>query len=539
MSQVSPPSFTDKPSRHMLWRIVLENTIVGISYMRDRKLVWSNPRMAQIYGYEPGELDGQPVRILYASDHDYAEVGQMIAAKFNNHEFYTHERSQIRKDGEVIWCRISGRLLEPLGKASASVWVIQEITDKKRAEDQIRRINQRLEQTVARRTLNLSRKNTALREEVERRRAAQAASVESREKYQTLFRHVPLGLLVLDAGGEVVEVNRTLQQYLGVSTRSALAKALSDSSYVQLPDGGTTSLASLVREHRYVPTSADPLIFVWERSSRRRRVITMVATALAHGLGHAFVFTDVTEQRRRSERERVQEAALAHAGRLSLMGQMTSALAHELGQPLNVAQSYLAGVMRRLDADASPEIVQAMAKAAAHLEQAGAIIRNVRGFVSRQHYRPAQAVDLPELLNQTLTLLEHPLRSASTRVKTSIDDGLVPINGNAVEVQQVLVNLVMNAIEAMHGTPAAERWVEIKLAQEADAFASVTIADHGPGVPAELAPRLFDPYVTTKADGLGMGLMICRTIIESHGGALRLLNARRGAVFRFTLRQTK
>lgn len=517
------------------WRLVLENTIVGIAYMRERRFLWANARMAQIFGYEAGELDGAPVRVLYVTQEDYDEVGRMIASDFSNHDFYTHERSMVCKGGEVIWCRISGRLIEPGNARSASVWVVQDITDKKRAEDQIRRVNQRLEQTVARRTLNLSRSNAALREEIERRRQAQGASAESREKYRALFRHVPLGLLVTDASGAIIEVNRTLQHYLGASTRSALATLLGDPSRVLLPDGRATSLATLVREPHDQHTRAERFEFGWLGSHGRRREIFVVAAPLARGLGTAFAFTDVTEQRRARERELAQQAALAHAARLSLMGQMTSALAHELGQPLNAAQSYIAGVARRLGDEAPPELAQALAKATAHLEQAGEIIRNVRGFVSRHHQDAPQPIDLPVLVSQTLALLDHPLRAGGARVTLQIDGVSAPVRGHPVAVQQVLVNLVMNAIEAMQLMPPSERRIEIRLAEEGRSLISITVVDHGPGVAPELAARIFEPYVTTKPEGLGMGLMICRTIVESHGGSLRLLPTRRGAAFRFTL----
>jgi C4-dicarboxylate-specific signal transduction histidine kinase len=159
----------------------------------------------------------------------------------------------------------------------------------------------------------------------------------------------------------------------------------------------------------------------------------------------------------------------------------------------------------------------------------------VRGFVSRHHQDAPQPIDLPALVAQTLGLLEHALRAGGVLVSLQVEGVLAPVPGHAVEVQQVLVNLVMNSIEAMQSLPASDRRLEIRLAEEGRAATSVTVVDHGLGVPADLASRIFEPYVTTKPEGLGMGLMICRTIVESHGGSLRLLPTRRGAAFRFTL----
>lgn len=537
------PDFPAEIPGGLPFDVVLENTVVGVSYMLNRRFVWANARMAEIFGYAPGELNGQPVRMLYTSQEDYDEVGRLYTAVARQH-FYTHERAMARKNGDLIWCRISGRLTDALPAGAPSVWVVQDLSDKKRIEDQLKRTNARLEQTVERRTLNLRRSNEALRAEVERRREAQMVSAESREKYRALFRHMPLGVLVADAQGEITEINRTLQLYLGASTKAMLDMLLRQDTRVQLPDGCTTSLARLVQQRVQAMQGRTVHRFdvCWLAGTGKLRDIAVVAAPMTNRLGVAFAFTDTTEQRLARERGLAQQAALTHASRLSLMGQMTSALAHELGQPLNACQSYLGGVRHRL-ADAltdQPELIQALDKAMTHLDQAGQIIRNVRGFVSR-HQPVFERTDLPALLDQTLSLLELPLRAGCVRVDVQREDAraLCAVQCHPVEIQQVLVNLVMNAIDALQTMPEQSRRIHIRLAPEARGLVSVQVADDGPGVPAEVEARLFDPYITTKPTGLGMGLMICRTIVESHGGSLRLMPNRAnisGATFRFTLR---
>jgi len=220
-----------------------------------------------------------------------------------------------------------------------------------------------------------------------------------------------------------------------------------------------------------------------------------------------------------------------------LMGQMASALAHELGQPLNACQSYLSGIKHRLAAELEhqPELAQALDKAIGHLDQASDIIRNVRGFVSRKPPE-FQRVELPNLVQQTLTLLDVQLRAGHTRVQLNVGAGTAPVRCHPVAIQQVLVNLVVNAVEAMQEVAPDDRLIEISTGGEGRSKVSVQIQDYGPGVPAELHQRIFDPYFTTKESGLGMGLMICRTIIESHGGSLQLQSGRaQRACFRFTL----
>lgn len=523
--------------REFTYDVVLENAIVGVSYVRNRQLVWANTRMCEIFGYEADELTGQSVRVLYSAQEDFDEVGRMYASFVRNNR-YSHERAMVRKDGQQIWCLISGRLIDPADPQSPSVWVVQDISDKKRAEDELRRANQRLEQRVEQRTVNLRRTNEALRLEIERRRLAQFASIESREKYRTLFRTIPLGVLVTSAAGDVVEVNRTLQTYLGATTREQLENLMNDEMRV-IVGIEVMSLRELVRRQT-LAIERRTLHFEIEwisRNGKKRNIAVLAASIAGHEFGATFAFTDITEQRLAREREHAQQQALAHASRLSLVGQMASALAHELGQPLNACQSYVAGLQHRLADEVAqrPDVLHAFERISGHLDQAGNIIRNVRGFVAR-HQPELKMIEPTALVRSTLALLEVPLRSGDVRVVVDAAHNVPSVYCNPVEIQQVLVNLVMNAIDAMQEILPEKRIIQIRVASESKTYAVIHVSDNGPGIAASLARRIFDPYFTTKETGLGMGLMICRTIVESHGGSIRLIPAKgRGADFRFTL----
>lgn len=523
-------------------QLVLENTIVGIGYMQRRRFLWANARMAEIFGYAPGELDGQLVRMLYATQEDYEDVGRMIATAVDD-SFVTHERGMACKDGRLIWCGISGRVLQRGITDSPSVWVVQDLSGRKHAEDELRRVNQRLEQIVERRTLNLRRTNDALRAEVERSRTLQSAMLASRDKFRALFRHMPLGVLVVDADGTLSEFNRTLRNYLGGTTRARMSELVDAPQRVVLADGSSTSLAALVRERAAQQTHrVDRFEFTWRSASGRQREIAGIGAPLTTGQGGVvFTFADVTEAHRRQEHEHEQQVALAHASRLSLMGQMASALAHELGQPLNAAQSYVSGLRLRFGEmlNERPEAIAAIDKAARHLEQAADIIRNVRGFVTREPV-DFERVDLRQLVERTLQLLELQVRAS----RAAIDfepadepvDRLPPARCRRVEIQQVLVNLVINALEAMGEVEVRDRRITIRIAPDTKGQLAVEVADRGPGVAPDLAARIFQPYTTSKPHGLGMGLMISRTIVESHGGSLRHVRHRPpGATFRFTV----
>jgi C4-dicarboxylate-specific signal transduction histidine kinase len=221
------------------------------------------------------------------------------------------------------------------------------------------------------------------------------------------------------------------------------------------------------------------------------------------------------------------------------MGQFASTLAHELGQPLTTIQSYVVGIRHRLSdvLSSRPDVLLGISMIERHLERAGQIVQNVRAFVSRNS--PArEQVNLEELIGQTINLVELQLKSESVRLTSNVSDLTTPLSiaANRVEIQQVLMNLIVNAIEAMHDVPLHDRHIFLEVRCDSRDFVAIQVTDNGLGVPPNLAARIFEPYVTTKGGGLGMGLAISKSIVESHGGMLTLLKPRkRGAAFRFTL----
>jgi two-component system, LuxR family, sensor kinase FixL len=204
------------------------------------------------------------------------------------------------------------------------------------------------------------------------------------------------------------------------------------------------------------------------------------------------------------------------------MGQFASALAHELGQPLNACLSFAAGIEHRHGPElrTRPDAQEALSRIQLHLHQAGDVVKNVRAFVAK-HRPEDEQIDLAALVHGTIDLLQLQLREAAVSLKLRIGDDLPPLRGTRVELQQVLVNLIVNAIEATRGAGVARPHVE----------------GGTNGAVERATERLRQrPYTTSKPGGLGMGLMMCRTIIESHGGTLQVEPRRkRGAAFRCVL----
>jgi two-component system sensor kinase FixL len=244
---------------------------------------------------------------------------------------------------------------------------------------------------------------------------------------------------------------------------------------------------------------------------------------------------DLTERHRAEAEMRRMQAQLIHVSRVSAMGTMASTLAHELNQPLAAVGNFLSGARRMAlaRADASAELVAALTAAQSGVQRAGEIVRRLRELVA--HGTSKMATEhLPRLIEEAgvLAFVDEELHGVRHRLE--LDPAAAWVRADRVQVQQVLINLIRNAIEAM--AASEQREIVISSRAVADDLIEIAIADTGPGIAAEHLDSLFDQFMTTKAGGMGIGLPICRTIIEAHGGKIRAKNREAGgAVFRFTL----
>jgi two-component system, LuxR family, sensor kinase FixL len=245
---------------------------------------------------------------------------------------------------------------------------------------------------------------------------------------------------------------------------------------------------------------------------------------------------DLTERQQTEARLQELQSELVHISRLTAMGEMASALAHEINQPLAALTNYLKGSRRLLDrrGDKETEIIRdALEKAAEQSLRAGEIIRRLRDFVG--HGETEKRVEsIKKLVEEASALALVGAKERGVRVSFRFDSAADLVLVNKVQVQQVLLNLMRNAMEAMD--ESEKREILVSTVADARDFLTVNVADTGPGISEELASQLFRPFVTTKPHGMGVGLSISRTIIESHGGRIWIEpNPGGGAVFRFTL----
>ncbi|WP_082560044.1 MULTISPECIES: PAS domain-containing sensor histidine kinase [unclassified Brevundimonas] len=245
---------------------------------------------------------------------------------------------------------------------------------------------------------------------------------------------------------------------------------------------------------------------------------------------------DLSERQQTEQRLQELQSELVHISRLTAMGEMASALAHELNQPLSAMANYLKGSLRLLDAEAIPRdrLRDAIHKAGDQALRAGDIIRRLRDFVARGEAE-RRVESLPKLIEEASALALVGAKEHGVRVLFRFSPEIDLVLADKVQIQQVVLNLIRNAIEAME--EAKRKVLEIRLDPVADEYAQVTVADTGSGISPDIADQLFQPFVTTKRTGMGVGLSISRTIVEAHGGRIWVEpNPGGGTRFCFTLR---
>ena len=246
---------------------------------------------------------------------------------------------------------------------------------------------------------------------------------------------------------------------------------------------------------------------------------------------------DLTEYMRASDALREAQAELAHVNRVATMGQLTASIAHEVNQPLVGTINGAQAALRWLNAQPPnlDEVRQALDRIVSSGARAGEVIGRIRAFVKKVPPRRAR-LDINDALREVLVLTRREAGKNGVLVQTELAEHLPLIEGDRIQLQQVMLNLIVNAIESTSGAADGRPELLITTSNTTSDGVLVTVRDWGQGLDADHAERVFDAFYTTKSGGMGMGLAICRSIIQAHGGRVWAMpNSPRGAVFQFQL----
>jgi two-component system sensor kinase FixL len=483
-------------------RAVIDTAVDGIVIIDRAGIVQMfNRGCERLFGYRSDQVVGRNVKMLmpppYHDEHDgylkhYQDTGeQRIIGKGRNVQGR-------RADGSVFPMYLSvGEVLEA-GDAPSYVGIIRDTTEQHALE-------------------------SALREQAERLRS--------------ILETVPDGIVVIAENGLIESFSPAAERLFGWKAEEVIGKNVS----TLMPTPYRESHDNYLQ--RYRTTGERRIIGIGRIVVGQRRDGSTFPMELEVGEmkttgKRAFTgfIRDLTESQDADRRLQELQSELLHVARLSDMGQMASALAHELNQPLTAVTNWMLAARRTLKTqvpDAPATIVDFMDKAIDQAGRAGEIIRRLRSFVERGETE-RNAEDINKVVEEAAALAMVGAKEGGVRATFTFAGGLPPVWIDKVQVQQVVMNLVRNAIEAMSKSP--HRLLSISTAIGDDEMVEVSVIDSGPGLPPDVAARLFQPFTTTKEKGMGLGLSISRSIIDNMGGRLRASpNPEGGLIFSFTL----
>jgi two-component system sensor kinase FixL len=374
------------------------------------------------------------------------------------------------------------------------------------------------------------------------REAANALQhLEEREAHlRSILDTVPDAMVVIDEAGIIRSFSAAAERLFGWSAEEAIGRNVSE----LMPEPYRSAHDGYVA--RYLRTGERKIIgigrvVVGERRDGSTFPMELSVGEMQGGAHKAFTgfVRDLTDRETTERRLQDLQSELVHVSRLTAMGEMASALAHELNQPLSAIANYLKGSERLLDVDPPDreKIRRALSNATDQALRAGEIIRRLRNFVAKGE-ADRRIENLSKLLEEAGALAMIGAKERGVRLRFDVHRDLNLVLADKVQVQQVVLNLMRNAIDAMEGAPRRELTVSARPAP--DEMTEISVADTGSGIAPEVAERLFQPFVSSKAQGMGVGLSISRTIVEAHGGRIWVeSNPGGGTVFRFTLRTVR
>jgi PAS domain S-box-containing protein len=365
----------------------------------------------------------------------------------------------------------------------------------------------------------------------ERQRLSQALQ-DGEGLRRAILNTVPDGLLTIDERGRIQLINPAVEKLFGRPGKVLIGKYLSE-----LIEG-----APEMRGRPKHPVESQASAVPWEMDAKRSdgRIFPVEFSANRfdfHGIDHyAVAIRDISSRRETEARRRRHEAELAHISRVSLAGEMAAGLAHELSQPLTAITAYARGCLRLLgSATESSQLQEGMGQVVRQAERAGDILGRLREFVRGGDYQPTPTT-IRALIDASMCLARADADQRDIQIEARVETGLPLVLADRIQIEQVLLNLLRNAMEAMEGTDTFRRPIVVEARRKSRHAVEITVADSGPGVLDDMKDSIFDPFVTTKPLGMGMGLSISRSIVESHGGSLRSAsNVPCGAIFSFDL----
>jgi len=373
--------------------------------------------------------------------------------------------------------------------------------------------------------------------DVTQRKEAEAALRASEQRYRSIFDNAAVGIAHVDLDGRFLQANAALCKIFGYSSGE-----LSNLRFIDVthPNDRRASIRSAKKlilggvnkmafDKRYVCKDGAQVLC--------RVSVTMVGRPSGREKYFVAILEDITDQMRAQEQARQHQEELAHVARLNTVGELAAGLAHELNQPLAAISNYVQACAGELRAGCwdHDELVDTMERASSQCRRASEIIRRLRNFISKREPKRA-TVDVNRVVHEALDLIKPDARLNKVKISLQLHNNLRSVDADSIQIEQVVLNLARNSLDAMRGDETRRRELVIKTYPLGSRSVQVMVTDTGCGLPNGESGKVFNPFFTTKPYGMGMGLSISRSIVEAHGGRLVAQpNIGRGATFHFTL----
>jgi PAS domain S-box-containing protein len=492
--------YKDLQEREARIRRLVDSNIIGIFIGDSRgRIIEANDAFLETLGYGHDDVISGRMRWTKLTPTEWSRADEDALAQLGETgTCRPYEKEYYRKDGSRVPVLVGGAFFE--GTAGEGVVFVIDMSDHKRAKEALR---------------------------------------ESEAKIRRLVDSNIIGIFIWDFDGRILEANDEFLRMVGYDREDLLAESIwwADLTPPDWRDRNNARIEQQKDSGRFEPFEKE---FTRKDGGRVPILIGGATFEKGGNQGVAFVL-DLTGRKRveaeaRESERRYREAQLelAHANRVATMGQLTSSIAHEVNQPITAAVTYALAARRFLSAEPPNfrEVDDALSLIVKEGNRAGDVVGRIRALVKKAPARK-DAVAINDAILEVIALTRTEAADNSVSVQTQLAEGLPRVQGDRVQLQQVLLNLIVNAIEAMRDVGEKERELLISTGSEPDGV-SVEVRDTGPGFTPAVLDRVFEAFYTTKPGGLGLGLSICRSIIEAHNGRLSASpNVPRGAIFRF------
>jgi two-component system, LuxR family, sensor kinase FixL len=457
---------------------------------------------------------------------------------------YDIEHRLVREDGRVLWVYDRGKIMrDKNGELTYALGTVIDITSRKQAEEAVmeseRKLHEQLESRVQERTQELIEANQKLKQEVFDRETAEKLARDSEARFKMIYEYSPVMIDAFDNQGRCFMWNKECEKVFGWTAEEVFSHDNPIELFYpdpqvqkQVVDSVISSPSGEFKEWRAKRRDGSELICLWANFTLPDGQII--------NLGY-----DITQKRRIEEELHIAEEdasqhreRLAHIVRVQTLGEMAAGIAHEINQPLAAINSYAQASQKHLQNSPlnTNKLSELIEKISGQARRAGSVVNHLRSMMQRRSVQ-ATSIDINKLVNDMSKIAEIDTKQHNCQLNYQLAVALPNVIGDEIQIQQVMINLIRNAVDAMDGlNDECVKEISVKTKRKNNDEIDVFVSDSGSGILSQDEESIFEAFHTTKKEGLGMGLSICKSIIEDHGGEIGYLqNESGGATFYFSL----